>query len=397
MSDTAPTTDTTQDAPVDDQAAADAEFMAAVDELFRSQGVDPAEAGEAPPAPGLEAAAPTDADTGTPAPESAPDAAPSSASGDLDQPDPAPPADPTANLIDLGDGLVVDRDDLANLYRWSSELTPEEAARVEQVLRDPTAASGSGHPAPAPGYGQALPGAGGAPYPPQPYPQYQPPVQYPVQPQPQTYTGYPAAGQPGVPVTPQQAAGIPDPRAALGPLAELAPELIDYLAARDAQLAQQAQALEFYQRQQADLAQRAARDEQSRREAQIAAGHEAFKSSHPDLTDVDLHYLAQRAANLQVMAGLVQQHNGDVTAAYQDALTTAMYSDPTYRDRVIQSQVDQFATSQADLQERKANAASLSGSGGSIPRLSQPAPAEMTPDQRRAAMARFVAEAQQQS
>lgn len=370
----------------------DADFQAAIAAIFEQQGVDPVPEGVAPP---VELVDPN-ADTGVPAPVAAPDAAPSSASGDL-EPDPADAddedivEDPTANLVDLGDGLVADREQLAELLNWSNSLTPEEAAAVRRALENP-AASGSGHPAPAPGHGQALPGAGGAPqYAPQQYaPQY---PQYPAPaPQPAPYQ-YPAAGQPGMPVSPQQAAGHVDPRQLLGPLEELTPGLGDYLAQLQYQQQQQSQALAAYQAQQADLSARAARDEQARREAQITAGHEAFKQSHPDLTDVDLHYLASRAADLQVMAGLTHRLNGDVTAAYQEALTTAMYSDPVYRDKAIQTQVDQFAQSQTALEQRRADAASLSGSGGSVPRSPQPAPAEMTPDARRAAMAQFIAQA----
>ena len=70
----------------------------------------------------------------------------------------------------------------------------------------------------------------------------------------------------------------------------------------------------------AELEVRAAREDQARREAAIAAAGEQFKTSHPDLTDKDLHYLAEKAASLQVMGGLVRQHNGDISAAYQEAL-----------------------------------------------------------------------------
>lgn len=364
----------------------DPEWQAALAAIFEAQGVEPVPAGEAPPVPEVD----PNADTVVPAPVEAPDAVdvPSSASGDPDEDASVTAApvdevpDPTANLVDLGNGLVADIEELRDLYNWSKDLTPEEAAAVRRALENP-AASGSGHPAPVPGYGQALPGAGGAPQP------YYPPLQQQYAPPP-AYT-YPAAGQPGVPVSPQQAAGVPDPRALLGPLEELTPGLADYLAGLQAQQAQQAQALATYQAQQADLAARAARDEQARREAQVAAGHEAFKASHPNLSDVDLHYLATRAAELQVMGGLVQRHNGDVSTAYQEALTTAMYADPTYRDKAIQAQVDQFATNLTALEQRKADAASLSGSGGSVPRSPQPAPAEMTPDARRAAMAQFIA------
>jgi len=320
----------------------------------------------------------------------------------------ATPPDPTANLIDLGGGVVVDRAEAAGIINWVQSLSPAEVAAVERALANQPAASGSG--TLAPGYTAQGPGVSpqptyappqppytqpvgqpGAPvYPgaiPQPYPQPQPVAPY----QPIPQQGYP---QPIAPATPQPFAPQTfDPAAVVGPLAELAPELGNFLAAQAQQTAMlQAEIARNTAFQQEQLVAQA-REREAQQNAAIQAGRDQFAQDHPDFTDVDLHYLANRAASMNSIVGLLREHNGDMRAAMNDALTTAMWSDPAYRDRVQQAAIQTHAETSADIAARREAAASLSGSRGAIGQVQQPAPQTLPPDQRRAALASDVAAA----
>lgn len=327
---------------------------------------------------------------------------------------PTAPPDPTANLVDLGNGVVADRDEAARIIEWAKSLQPHEVAAIERTLANPTAASGSGTPAPV--YTQPGPGVPPSPYYPQGYgypaPVGQPgaPIYPPAAPQPgqmpQPYPQpiaqpYPApvAPQPGYPPTPQGYPQQPvpgqmpafDPAAVVGPLAELAPELANYLAAQQQQTAilqQQLAANTAYQQQQL---QQQARQEEETRNAGLNAGRDQFLSEHPDLSDVDMHYLTSRVAASQSIAGLVRQHNGNYQAAMNDAFTTAMYSDPAYRNRVLQAAVEQQASTSQQIQERAASAAALTGSRGAIPQTQQPNPTTLPPTQRKQALTSDIA------
>lgn len=277
-----------------------------------------------------------------------------------------PASHPTDDLIDLGDGIVTNRSDLVNLLEWANSLTPEEQARVEQALRNPSApspypsaASGSGTPAP---YGPPA-GAGVAPYPP---------------------VGYPAAGQPGMPVAPGMAPGVPgqptplDPSTItekLGELAEVIPGLPEILAQQQqAILDQQAQIARFQQAQaqQADAQLNAERE----RIAQgVRAGEAAFIEAYPQLAATDLHYIAQQAAQSGLMAAQMPKFNGDASAAYKATLETIMWSDEKYRSMLVQQQATEIANRHAETQSRRDAASSLSGSSGSVARDPQSAPA----------------------
>lgn len=277
-----------------------------------------------------------------------------------------PPAHPSDNLIELAEGVVVDRETILNLHEWAQSLTPEEQRRVEWVLANPSApspypsaASGSGTPAP---YGPPA-GAGVAPYPP---------------------VGYPAAGQPGMPVAPGMAPGIPaqpaplDPSTItekLGELAEVIPGLPEILAQQQqAILDQQAQIARFQQAQaqQADAQLNAERE----RIAQgVRAGEAAFIEAHPQLAPTDLHYITQQAAQSGLMAAQMPRFDGDASAAYKATLETIMWSDEKYRSMLVQQQATEIANRHAETQSRRDAASSLSGSSGSVARDPQSAPA----------------------
>ncbi len=315
------------------------------------------------------------------------------------------PAHPTANLIDLGNGLVVEKEEAAEYINFIKNLTPVQAAAIERMLNDPSAASGSGTQPPvyttpgvrvppqqfAPQY--AYPptpvGQPGAPiYPPapipgsmpQPYPQPQGYPQYPQgYPQQQVQPGYPQQ-QPGVIAPPD-----------LSALNDFAPGLSDFLsfqAQQTAHLQQQLAANTAYQQEQ--LANQA-REQERARDMALSAGRDQFAADNPDLTPQDLHHLTQRVAASQSIAPLIRQHGGNVQAAMNDALTTAMWSDPFYRNRVQQASVEAHAQTSADIQARASAAAALNGSRGAIPQTQQPAPHTLPPEQRRAALTSDIA------
>jgi len=174
--------------------------------------------------------------------------------------------DPTADLIDLGDGRVASLAELADLYAWANSLTPAQQQRIIQATSVPdplypqSAASGSGTPAPVlPA--SSVPGVGS-------------PASYPP-------AGYPAAGQPGVPVTPES--NRLDARTALGEMADLVPGLATYLEQVQADQAQLNAELASYRQQQALRIKRRAEAKQSRTKIETERGHEAFVPPHPSL------------------------------------------------------------------------------------------------------------------
>jgi len=285
--------------------------------------------------------------------------------------------DPTADLIDLGDGRVASKAELADLYAWANSLTPAQQQRIIQATSVPdplypqSAASGSGTPAPVlPA--SSVPGVGS-------------PASYPP-------AGYPAAGQPGVPVTPES--NRLDARTALGEMADLVPGLATYLEQVQADQAQLNAELASYRQQQALTMQQQAEAEQSRIQSGIAQGHEAFVSAHPELEATDLHYLQSEALSAGLIAPLMAKHGNDPTAAYQAALETIMWSTPKYRDQIVQQQASIAAAQQAQMSERRDNAAALAGSGGSVSRGTQTAPASsMNSEQRAVSLREAIAQA----
>lgn len=333
--------------------------------------------------------APDPSDTGTPAPTSddgvvagepveglapgdptTPDN-PLIPTGDDEQPPAAP--DPTADLIDLGNGTVASKSELLDLYAWANSLTPAQQERILQLSSTPdslypqSAASGSGTPTPvAP---TSVAGVGG------------------------TYPPNPAVGQPGVPITPPATPKL-DPRTALGEMAELVPGLATYLEQVQADQTALQSELASYRQQQANQLQAQADAEQSRIVAGIQSGHESFVASHPELDATDLHYLQSEALAAGLVAPLMAKHGNDPSAAYSAALETIMWSTPKYRDQIVQQQAQAAAQQQAEINDRRNNAAALGGSGGSVSRDTQPAPAStMNSDQRQLSLREAIAAA----
>lgn len=304
-------------------------------------------------------------------------------------PAPEPVPDPTANLISLGDGLVVNRDDLTALYRWADSLTPEQRSAVDRAIADGSAVSGGGFGlAPSP----AVPG------------QHPQTGQYP-QAQPSPYAFSPQApGTPGAPVTPESLVAPTQPHPgpaplspeqALGGLAELAPDLVAYLRNLEASSAADRAALASYQQQAQQIAAQQAQRDQQERLAQLTRGADEFAAAHPDLTDVDHHYLRDQAVQLGILPGLVRRHNGDVAAAYRQALDAALWSTPKYRDLAIQGQFAAMNDTSQQIADRAAAAASLSSQAGSAPRSPRPTPAgQQTPQDIRAGMAQMIQQGQ---
>jgi len=281
---------------------------------------------------------------------------------------------PTDDLIDLGDGLVAPRSEVADLLQWAQSLSPEDQAAIEALLNPsapspyPSAASGSGSPAPV-----GPPSGAGSFY---------PPAGYPGQ--------YPAPGQPGMPIAP---APTPSPvREKLGELADLAPGLAEILEAQQAEVESQRNQIARYQAEQAQAQLAAEREHLSKG---IEIGDEQFTTAHPELTPVDLHHIRQSALNSGLMAVQLPKHGGNATEAYKATLETVMWADPKYRDLLVHQQATEIARQQATTAERRENAAALSGNTGSVPRESQSAPALQTPEGRQIGMREYIAAALQ--
>jgi len=311
----------------------------------------------------------------------------SSDPADLD----SPPAStgtphPTDDLLDLGNGLVVSKTEATELLLWAQSLTPEEQAAVEAVTQPsapspyPSAASGSGTPAPV------GPPAGAGSF-------------------------YPAPGQPGMPIQPganlppvpvPAPAYTPAPqplaiREKLGELAEVVPGLAEILEAQQAQVeAQQAEIYRYQQAQasmQAQQAQEQIAAERSRIAEGVRTGDAEFIASHPELSPEDVHYIRTSALESGLMTVQMPKNNNNAAEAYKATLETIMWSDPKYRDLLVQQQAVEVAHRQREVAERRANASALAGNPGSVTRDPQSAPEHLTPEGRQMGMREYIAAA----
>lgn len=289
---------------------------------------------------------------------------------------------PTDDLLDLGNGLVVSKAEATELLLWAQSLTPEEQAAVEAITQPsapspyPSAASGSGTPAPV------GPPAGAGSF-------------------------YPAPGQPGMPIQPganlpPAPAFTPAPqplaiREKLGELAEVVPGLAEILETQQAQVeAQQAEIYRYQQAQasmQAQQAQEQIAAERSRIAEGVRTGDAEFIASHPELSPEDVHYIRTSALESGLMTVQMPKNNNNAAEAYKATLETIMWSDPKYRDLLVQQQAVEVAQRQREVAERRANASALAGNPGSVTRDPQSAPEHLTPEGRQMGMREYIAAA----
>ena len=102
--------------------------------------------------------------------------------------------------------------------------------------------------------------------------------------------------------------------------------------------------------------------------------------------------IASQAAALQIVPTLMARNGGNAAEATKQALETAMWATPAFREKFLQNQVDQYAQTVEQTAEKKRKASALAGSSGSVPRTA-PAQRPMTKAEREQAMIREVAEA----
>ena len=274
---------------------------------------------------------------------------------------PLPVQEPDTYSINGRDISREEANQLLALYDWAATLPPESAQAINDVLSGqyylapvdstpsapaPTAASGSG-------------------------------------PSPATFTpGVAGVGQTSVPAI--------DPNRFVDPeLAQYVQQVTDQ---QNALIAQQSQQLADYQAQQAQLAAYQAQQEQDRLMQQVQVGQNTFSEQHPDFTPQDIDALVNQVATLQIVPSLMKKHAGNAAAAMSEAMETALWATPQFRDRAIQSQIDQFAQTTEQTAQKKRKASALSGSSGSVARTA-PDARPMTKAEREQAMIREVANA----
>lgn len=258
---------------------------------------------------------------------------------------PAPePEEPPAGLAGVINEVGVDETTAEQILRWAAGLTPEQVEAVNASLTQPPPA--------ASGHGPAAPQA-------------------------------PADGAAG--------SSLPDmPDITL--LAEAVPGFKEYLSGVDATMRAQQIELERVRSQQTTLVESEAQRTQRQTNEQIDAGIASFREQYADIDDQSFERVLQRATDLQVLPGLVSQHSGQVDKAMADALTTAMWSDPDMRDRLVQATLNDITSQQEATRERRQKAASLSGGSGSVPgSRTTAAPVNLTREQHRAQMIESVA------
>jgi len=277
------------------------------------------------------------------------------------EPQPVAETQPVEDRYKIADREVSreEAEQLLALYDWAAQLPPEAADAVNNVL------SGQYRLVPANQPEQAPPAASGS------------------GPAPATFT--PGVAGAVVPETPRV-----DPNDFLDP--QLAQYVQQITAQQNAVIAQQQQMLADYQAQQQQIAQSQYQQEHQRMLQQVEVGQNQFAELHPNFTAQEIDFIASQAAALQIVPTLMARNGGNAAAATQEALETAMWSTPAFREKAIQSQVDQYAQTVEQTSEKKRKASALAGSSGSVPRTA-PAQRPMTKAEREQAMIREVAEA----
>lgn len=256
------------------------------------------------------------------------------------EPEPEPEVEPEAPSA-FYEGIPDDR--ARQMLEWVASLDDEQVQKINAALAPEPTAAASGHGTPAPtapadGAGDALP-------------------------------------------------DMPD----LSLLAEAVPGFAEYLAAVDRSVRTGQTRIDSLGRQQASLADIEAKRNRAATDAAIDAGIEAFREANP-LSDTQFDSVMQRATDLQVLPSLVTRFNGDVSAAMQEALGTAMWSDPNLREELVQYRLNAIGEQQVETKARKQRAASLSGGSGSVPgSRTSAAPVTLTPEQHRDAMVQKIA------
>lgn len=134
-------------------------------------------------------------------------------------------------------------------------------------------------------------------------------------------------------------------------------------------------------------AQRQAQQQRDLVASQIESGTKTFGEKY-GLTEEDLQDLETRVVRNQVFPGLFNAFQGNADQAMQAALEQTYWSDPKYRERAIQAQVEQASSQQEADTARKRKASALSGGGGAVSRETPPPSTQG----RQAAMAAELAE-----
>ena len=170
----------------------------------------------------------------------------------------------------------------------------------------------------------------------------------------------------------------PDPEPVIAPPSDeevVDPATLNYVQQKFAEL-EQRQSI-FEQQQAAAQAQLAAQ-----RDAELNAAVDQARRGVAEkygLTDIEAQRLLEVANNTPAAIATVQTAdlNSDPVGTFAQALETAYWITPEFRDRAIQSQATTLAAElgvQSSLEERKQLQAGLVGQGAATPRVTTPAP-----------------------
>lgn len=110
-----------------------------------------------------------------------------------------------------------------------------------------------------------------------------------------------------------------------------------------------------------------------------------------NLSDDEVSAIEQRTVQLQIIPGFANQYRGNPALAIQKAFETVYWATPDYQAREVERRLEEERAASTTTTNRKGKASALTGNGGSVPRT--PAnPAPLTQVERRAAMAKAIAE-----
>lgn len=139
-----------------------------------------------------------------------------------------------------------------------------------------------------------------------------------------------------------------------------------------------------------NIASKTIQDTQQSIRASLEMGSNAFKETYP-VSDPELEALQGAVANMQILPALVQANNGNYQSAMNQALEYVFFRTPSLRNRMVEKEVAANTTKETAHSQRKAKAASVTGTGANGASRTQAPPS--TPDGRWAAVTDGLREA----
>lgn len=148
------------------------------------------------------------------------------------------------------------------------------------------------------------------------------------------------------------------------------------------------QTIEGLTSQQQQVLQRQQQENHAQVIARVTEGANRFATAHA-LTADESRSLQERVVSMQILPGYAATYNNDAAMAMEKAMEAVYWTDDTFRQREVDKRLAAEAKSKTDTQVRTRKAGSLTGGGGSVPRVE----AAPTKEDMRGGMVKEIADA----